>query len=126
MAKAILAGHGSGVCRTVAYMLSNQTVTAEIESGLMEYAKQERHWPSAIGVGILPFGKSVDDWIDMPLPAMTTIFQVTANALVFGPSLLGVALLICSFRRTRKDIEPSPRPYSEGRADEQPLGSKLA
>jgi len=110
----------------VAYALSNRTVSAEVERGLLEYAKREHHWPSASGVGILRFGKKEDEWEGMALPAMLeTRFQIAANALIFVPPLLGAVLLICSFRKKKKNVEPSPRPYPEGRAD-APSGSGQA
>lgn len=92
----------------VVYVLSNRTVSSEIERGLMEYAKQERHWPAASGVGILPFGKKDEDpWEGMALPAMLdTRFQITANTLVIGLPLFGVALLILSVRRKKENVEP--------------------
>lgn len=84
----------------VAYALSNRSDSAEVERGLKEYARRERQWPSSSGVGVLPFGTKIDDWNGMQLPTMlTTRFQITAHALVFGPVLIGLAMLICSFRR---------------------------
>ena len=92
----------------VAYAISNRTVSAEVERGLTEYARRERHWPSASGVGILHFGKEEEDpWEGMALPAMLeTRFQLMANVLSIGVPLLGAALLILSVRRKKENVEP--------------------
>ena len=83
----------------VAFALSSRTVSAELERGLLEYAKWQRSSPAIDGVGILPFGEKDDAWEGMLLPQMLEPeSQVTANALVFGPLILGVALLMWSFR----------------------------
>lgn len=97
----------------VAFVLSNRPVSAEVERGLLEYAEKQRRWPAACGVGILPFGRNDADWDDYPpLPAMLEPrFQITANALVFGLPLLGAALLFCSFRKKRRNVEPSPSDF---------------
>ncbi|MDD8042202.1 MAG: hypothetical protein PHC78_00395 [Verrucomicrobiota bacterium] len=89
------------------YALSNRTVSTEVERGLMEYARRERLWPAASGVGILPFGKKDEDpWAGMALPALLeTRFQITANTLSIGLPLLGVALLILSVRRKKENVE---------------------
>jgi hypothetical protein len=86
----------------VTFALSNRAMSAEIERGLLEYEKRRNRWPSASGVGILPFGKKDADWEGMALPAMLEPgFQVVAYVLVFGSTFLGTALLICSFRRSQ-------------------------
>ena len=102
----------------VAFALSHRMVSAEIERGLLEYAKWEHDWPSASGVGILPFGDRADASKDGPIPQILEPgFQVTANALVFGPPILGAALLIWSLRKKREDVEPATRPYPDRDAD---------
>jgi hypothetical protein len=54
-----------------------------------------RHWR-----GILLFGEKNDAWDGELLPQMLEPkSQVTANALVFGPLIFGVALLMWSFER---------------------------
>jgi hypothetical protein len=96
----------------VAFALSNRTVSAEIERGLLEYGKMERLWPSAGGVGILPFGKHDDDWKGIALPAMLqTRFRITANVLAFGLPLIGLGMLVFTFKRRNGTVEPSPAPY---------------
>jgi hypothetical protein len=95
----------------VAFALSHRTVSEEVERGLLEYAKKERHWPARNGVGILSFGQKDVDLEGHALPAMLEpSFQIRANALVFGPPLLGAALLICSFRKRMKNVEPDAPP----------------
>ena len=96
----------------VAYAISNRTASAEIERVLIEYGRMSRFWPSAAGVGILPFGREndEDEWKGMKRPAMLEDgFQIAANGLVFGPLLLGAALLIGTFRRRKTAVE-SDRP----------------
>lgn len=84
----------------VAFVLSNRTVSAEIERGLLKYAVFQRRWPAAGGVGILPFGKTEDACDSVALPALLTkTFQGIAYVLVFGPLLLGTGLLAWSFRK---------------------------
>jgi hypothetical protein len=92
----------------VGFVLSNQTVSFEIKRGLQEYASRERRWPTAIGVGILPFGKNHDYLRGSPLPVMlTTKFQVAAFTLAFGPLLVGAGLITWSLRKKRT-IERTP------------------
>lgn len=94
----------------VAFAVSNRTASAEIERGLLEYSKMERLWPSASKVGILPFGRKDDGTKGIDLPMLVTPrFQATANALVFGLPLLGVAILICSFRNHSVDGGPEEK-----------------
>ena len=96
----------------VAFALSNQMASTEIQSGLLEYAKNERFWPSASRVGILSFPNKDEDRKSMPIPAMLEPrFQIIANALVFGLPLIGTVVMIFSFRRTKCTVEPSPPPY---------------
>jgi len=92
---------------TVAFALSNRTLSAEIGQGLLEYAKRERLSPSGNGIGILPFGRKKDKWEGMLMPP--TKYRVTANVLVFGLPLLGVALLACSYRKKKESVESGPR-----------------
>ena len=93
------------------YALSNRTVSAEIERGLMQYARRERHWPAACGVGVLAFAKKDEDpWEGVALPSMMeTKFQITAKALSVGLPLLGAALLTCTFRKRKVNIKPEPK-----------------
>ena len=102
----------------VVFVLSNRTMSGELERGLLEYAKWERCWPSLEGVGILPIGEKKDARGGMLLPQMLhPEFQVTANALVFGALILGVALLMWSFKKKKQDVESSPRPWPQPLAD---------
>jgi hypothetical protein len=90
----------------VAFALANRTVSAEIERGLLEYAKWQARSPAIDGVGILPFGERNDTREGDLLPQMLEPkSQVTANALVFGPLIIGVTLLMWSFRKKTQDIE---------------------
>ena len=92
----------------IGYAISNRTASAEIERGLIEYGRMSRIWPSAAGVGILPFGRKndEDEWKGMKRPAMLEDgFQIAATGLVFGPLLLGAALLIGTFRKRKAAVE---------------------
>ncbi len=93
----------------VAYALSNRMVSAEIERGLLEYARMERQGAAARSVGIRLFGKKDEDqWEGMALPPMLkTRFQIMANTLSIGLPLFGVALLLLSFRRNNENVEPT-------------------
>ena len=94
----------------VAFAIANRTLSAETERGLLEYVKKERRWPAACGVGVLPFGQRDTDGQRSYPALLTPRFQITANALVFGPLLLGAALLLCSFRWKRSSaLTPAPR-----------------
>lgn len=84
----------------VAFALSNRDASADIERGLAEYAKYERRFPEAIGLGILPFGMKDEDGKGDFLPLMLKPhFQIAAYTLVFAPLALGTALMVWSFRR---------------------------
>ncbi len=81
----------------VQYAISQQPFSADIERGLVEYARRERRWPAANGLGILPFGET--SGYDGEVPAMLTPkFQVLAYSLIFTPLLLAAALFAWSFR----------------------------
>ena len=87
----------------VAFALSNRTMSAEVQLGLLDYAKDERRWPSACGVGILPFAKTDKGWEGRLIPLLLTpTVRITANALVFGSMLFGVTLLVLSVRQSAK------------------------
>jgi hypothetical protein len=102
----------------VAFALSSRTVSAKLERRLLEYAKWQVRSPAIAGVGILPFGEKKDVWEGMLLPQMLEPeSQVTANALVFGPLILGVALLMWSFKKKRQEVKLPPRPLPEPHAD---------
>jgi len=91
----------------VAFAISNRIEGAEIERGLLEYARRQRLLPLAGGVGILPFGRRRDEPKCVTLPVLATPrFRLAANALVFGLPLVGAGLLFWSGRR-RKDGEPA-------------------
>jgi len=95
----------------VGFALSHRTISAEVERGLLVYAKYDRCWPEAIGVGILPFGKKDDGGEGYSLPVMLTPeFQITAYALIFAPLALGTALTAWSFRRRKRNGEPRLEP----------------
>ena len=86
----------------VSYAIEKQPVSGDIKNGLIEYARMERRWPGENGVGILPFGPQNSDWSleGMPLPPiLTTKFQVTANAIIFGLPSTGLILLFLSLRK---------------------------
>jgi hypothetical protein len=81
----------------VAFALANRQPSAEIQRGLLEYAKREHLWPAADGVGILAFGQKGPE--DLPIPALLEPWsQAIAYALIFVPLLLGGVLLVRSFR----------------------------
>ncbi|MCC5846361.1 MAG: hypothetical protein JJU05_19095 [Verrucomicrobia bacterium] len=91
----------------VEYALEHSSVSSEIKSGLIEYLRMERLWPSGNGIGILSFGSPKDDlgWEGRPLPPLvTTRFQVIANAIVFGLPVLGAALFLLSVRQGHAEI----------------------
>ena len=90
----------------VEFAISNRTLSAEVQRGLLEYSKKERFWPVASGVGILSFGKKDEDLESFSIPAiLEPRFQIIAYALIFAPLLLGTALLIWSFRKKAKNAE---------------------
>jgi hypothetical protein len=87
----------------VGFALSHRTISGDIERGLLEYGKQFRRYPEAIGVGILPFRKNDEGGESNRLPELLTLgFQVKANTLVFGPLALGTALMVWSFRKGKR------------------------
>ena len=89
----------------VSYAIEMQPVSGDIKSGLLEYARMDRRWPAENGVGILPFGPQNSDgsWDGRPLPPiLTTRFQVSANAIIFGLPSMGLILLFLSFRNYNK------------------------
>ena len=91
----------------VGFAISNRTLSAEVACGLLEYTKRLRHWPTASGVGILPFGLEEQDWGGRALPPILTIkFQIIAYLLVFGPLVFGAGLIMRSFRRKKENVEP--------------------
>jgi hypothetical protein len=85
----------------VEFALANRNLVAEVERGLLEYARREHRRAMGIGLGILPFGKQAEGKAnDYDLPQfLTPEFQATAYALIFGPLLIGVALTLWSLRR---------------------------
>jgi len=66
--------------------------------GLLEYARMERRWPAACGVGILPFGNEDVDAGFVPM-IFEPKFRLTAYALVFAPPRVVVGLLFWSMKR---------------------------
>ena len=86
----------------VAFALSNRSVSAEVERGLLEYAKFQRRWPSALGIGVLPFGKTSHDQTDSYTPQLLEPkFQAMAYTFIFAPLVIGVGFIMCSLRKTR-------------------------
>jgi hypothetical protein len=84
----------------VKYAMSGRPFSREVERGLLEYARRQRCWPAANGVGILSFGKTDDEGADVAVPMMLTPkFQLVAYSLIFTPLVLGAGLLAWSFRR---------------------------
>ena len=84
----------------VEYAISNRPFSADVERGLLEYARLERLWPTSNEVGILSFGKTNDECKDYAVPAMLTPkFQFAAYSLVFIPLFLGAGFLAWSFRK---------------------------
>jgi hypothetical protein len=82
----------------VEFALSKPTIPSDVERGLLEYAKRQRRWPTAIGAGILPFASADEDRDDVRLPTLLTLsFQITAYALIFVPGMIGTILVILSF-----------------------------
>ncbi len=94
----------------IAFALSGRTLSAELDRGLREYAKWQVKAPATAGVGILPFGEKNDAWESGLLPELLTPkFQITANALVFAPLIMGVALLTWSFKKKCQDVPAAPQ-----------------
>lgn len=92
----------------VGYALSNSTASVEIKHGLLQYAKRQRSCPSALGLGILTFGKQGANWRDLARPLMLSLqFQVIAYSLIFVPLLLGGGLIIQSFRKKKCPVIPT-------------------
>lgn len=84
----------------VGYAISSRPFPADVERGLLEYARLERRWPTDSGVGILSFGKNNDEYQDYVLPLMLIPkFQFAAYSLVFIPLFLGAGFLAWSFRK---------------------------
>lgn len=84
----------------VGYAISRRPLSGAVERGLLEYARLQRLWPAAGGVGVLSFGKTNDECTGDALPAMLTPeFQVVAYSVVFTPLLLGAGFLAWSFRK---------------------------
>jgi hypothetical protein len=85
----------------VTYAIENKIGSEDVKNGLIEYARMERLWPAKDGVGILPFGTENKEvsWEGYPRPViLTTKFQVKAYMIIFGLPLLGLIILIGSFR----------------------------
>jgi hypothetical protein len=84
----------------VGFAVSNRPLPAAVARGLLEYAKFQRRWPSALGLGVLSFGNTPYDRASYPMPRwMKAEFQAMIYALIFGPLVLGVGLIVCSWRR---------------------------
>jgi hypothetical protein len=95
----------------VGFALSHRTVSGDIERGLLEYTKQYRRCPEAIGVGILLFRKNDERGESHWRPELLTLgFRVKAYTLVFAPLALGTALMVWSFRRRKRYVEPQLDP----------------
>jgi hypothetical protein len=98
---------------SVRYALSTRKASADIERGLLEYAKWERRWPDAIGVGKLPFAKQDAVFDDRHLPAlMRPGFRIIAYTLIVAPLAVGVVIVVWSFRKKPK-IELRPQSCKE-------------
>lgn len=84
----------------VQHAISHRPFEGDVERGLLEYARLQRRWPAANGVGILPFAEKTDgEWEAYDVSAMLTPkFQFAAYSLVFTSLLLAAALLAWSFR----------------------------
>jgi hypothetical protein len=94
------------------FALSNRTLSTNAHRGLLEYAKYERRFPEADGVGILPFGKKDEDGEnDFPPEMLTPQFQIAAYSLVFGPLTLGTLLIVWSFRNRKQSVESRSEPH---------------
>jgi hypothetical protein len=85
----------------VKFALSNRAMSPDIERGLLEYAEWLRRWPAALGVGILPFGAKERGQTELP-EMLTPAFQSKVYACIFVPTVLGIALVVWSFRRKNK------------------------
>lgn len=84
----------------VGYAISNRPLSEDVERGLLEYARRQRFWLRAGGVGILSFGKTNDEWKgDAVATMLTPKFQFAAYSLVFTPLFLGAGFLAWSFRK---------------------------
>jgi hypothetical protein len=101
----------------VAFALSNHAASADVQRGLLEFAKRQRFWPASTGLGALPFAKhnqGSDDLDYKHLPAMLSLrFQIVANTLVIMPLILGAALVLWSFRKKRPKIDGRSEPNCE-------------
>jgi hypothetical protein len=93
----------------VRFALSNRPISANIERGLLEYAKLHRFWPEAVGLGILPFARKDGGTSSFALPQLLEPrFQATAHALALMPLAIGALLVIWSFRKRQQDVRQQP------------------
>jgi len=91
----------------IAYAISNQTMSIELERGLLEYAKYEASWPTSGDVGILSFGKKENYLEGRPLPGILQPRIITiANKIIYGLPLIGLILLGCSTKSNSRKTEP--------------------
>lgn len=90
----------------VSYAIETDHPFGEIKRGLMEYAEMERPQTAQNAIGVLAFGKKSDSgsWDGGPLPRITTKkYKITANTVIIGLPLLGLILLLLSFKKVNAD-----------------------
>ena len=89
----------------VQFALSNHPTSDEVQRGLFEYAKWERRYPEASGLGMLPFANKHEDREYSPL-LLTSRFQIMAYTIVFAPVAIGSLLVLWSFRKNKSKVKP--------------------
>ncbi len=101
----------------VAFAISHVTdsTPAEIKTGLLEYLRQERTFPTRDHVGELRFAENEDPYADRFLPAMLQPrFKAGVYGIVFGLPCLSAALIALTLRKPRhRKVGPSPAPEPE-------------
>lgn len=89
----------------VQFVLANHAIPTDIEGGLLEYAKWQRRWPEAIGLGTLPFAnKGGTTEHQYPPTILKPVVKTAACTIIFVSAALGVVLFLWSFRQSKQDI----------------------
>lgn len=85
----------------VGYAISDRPFPADVERGLLEYARLQRAWIPTSGVGNLSFGRNdhEDKGAYFVVAMLEPEYQFVAYSLVFVPLLLGTCILAWSFRK---------------------------
>ncbi len=93
----------------VGFALSNRHELVHVERGLLAYGKWDGSMRSPLEDGVLPFAKREDEGNGYEPPAFVRpAFQIVAHAVIFGPLLLGVWLVLRAVPSRR------PRPPADG------------